>query len=156
MSAPLRKTNGFTLLELLCALGLLSLVFGIALPRISAALPGLYLDQATRSLASEVQLARVKAISRNTRARVILQLDRGSYQPEVESEGIFTPEGTARQLAGGVTFDAGSSSRVSGGRITITFQPRGNTADNSTIALTSASGGQRRVIVSSAGRVRIE
>jgi type IV fimbrial biogenesis protein FimT len=153
--APIRR-DGFTLLELLCALGVLSVLLAIALPRVSAALPGLLLDQAARRLVSDLELARVKAINRNTRVRTICELAAAQYRVEIESEGRFEPEGGARTFPSGVAFDAASSTRVSGGRVSVTWLPRGHTFDNATIALTATGGAVRRVIVSTAGRVRVE
>ena len=77
--APIRR-DGFTLLELLCALGMLSVLLAIALPRVSAALPGLLLDQAARRLVSDLELARVKAVNRNTRVRTICDLAAASIE----------------------------------------------------------------------------
>ena len=153
--APIHR-HGFTLLELLCTLGVLSLLVAIALPRISAALPGLLVDQAARRLVSDLELARVKAVNRNTRVRTICELAAAQYRIEIESEGRFDPEGGARTFPSGVAFDAASSTRVSGGRISVTWLPRGHTFDNATIALTATGGAARRVIVSAAGRVRVE
>lgn len=153
--APIRR-DGFTLLELLCALGVLSVLLAIALPRVSAALPGLLLDQAARRLVSDLELARVKAVNRNTRVRTICDLAAAQYRVEIESEGRFDPEGGARTFPSGVAFDAASSTRVSGGHVSVTWLPRGHTFDNATIALTATGGAVRRVIVSAAGRVRVE
>lgn len=150
-----KRTGGFTLIELLCALGVLAIVAATALPSWSAALPRLALDRAARQLVSEVELARVKAISRNTRVRALFDLGRAEYETQIDSEGRFIGEGT-RHLPSGVAFDAGASTRVSGGRISITFQPRGNTVDNATIALAANPGTHRKVIVSAGGRVRVE
>ncbi len=151
-----KQAAGFTLLELLCALGILSLLATVALPRLSATLPALALDQAARQIASELELARIEAINRNARARTIFDLAAARYSVELESEGRFEAQGAVRSLPSGVSFDSAASSRVSAGRISVTFVPRGNTADNATIAVTTASGGSRRVVVSAAGRVRVE
>ncbi len=150
------RSPGFTLLELLCALGVLSLLAATALPRISATLPALALDRAARQISAELELARVEAITRNTRARTIFNLAASTYSVELESEGRFESEGAVRSLPSGVSIDPAASSRVSAGKISITFVPRGNTADNATIAVTTVAGGSRRVVVSAAGRVRIE
>ena len=150
------NVGAFTLLELVVVLGLLSLLFTIGLPRVSASLPGIFLDQAARALAAEAQLARVKAISRNVRVRLIVQLDRNAYRIEADSSEGFQPEGELQSLPGGVGIDAAHSSRISGNRISITFQPRGNTADNATIVRAVPGGAARRVIVNSAGRVRVQ
>ncbi|MGH7858971.1 MAG: GspH/FimT family pseudopilin [Candidatus Binatia bacterium] len=151
-----RPSRGFTLLELLVALALVGVLVAIAVPRVSAIIPGALLDQAARSLATDLRFARVKAIAENRRRRLVVELDRGAYRVEADAEGTFVSEGAPRTLPGGVTFDASASSRVSNGQISITFQPRGNTADNSTIALAVAGRTGRRVIVSTAGRVRID
>ncbi|MET0151521.1 MAG: GspH/FimT family pseudopilin [Candidatus Binatia bacterium] len=150
------RSTGFTLLELLCAIGVLSLLAATSLPRISAILPALALDRAARQIAAELALARVEAITRNTRSRTIFDLAAARYSVELESEGRFNGESAVRTLPAGVSFNSVASTRVSAGRISITFVPRGNTADNATIAVATASGGSRRVVVSAAGRVRVE
>ena len=148
---------GFSLLELLCALGVLSLLLGAALPTLSTTLPALALDHAGRALVAELELARVRAIHRNTRVRAVVELALARYRIESESEGRFESDGADRTLPAGVTFDAGASTRVAGGRVVITFLPRGHTADNATIALgNGVATTPRRVVVSSAGRVRIQ
>lgn len=149
------RSDGFSLLELLCALGVMGLVLAAGLPRLSALLPRLAADQAVRRLAGDLELARVKAIHRNTRVRTIVDVTAGEYLVEVESEGRFAAEGPARRLPPGVAFDAAESTRVSEGKISITYVPHGNTADNATI-VARAGDERRRVIVSSAGRVRTE
>jgi prepilin-type N-terminal cleavage/methylation domain-containing protein len=153
---PRTDRRGFTVLELLCSLGIVSVLFAIALPRVSAVLPGLLLDQAARQLVSEVELVRVKAINRNNRVRILFDLDRAQYRIENEVEGRFEPEGEPRRLPPGIAFDASACTRVADGRVTITLLPRGHTFDNATIALAAAEGNRRRVIVGSAGRVRLE
>ncbi len=151
-----RGHQGFSLLELLSALGMMSVLFAIALPRVSAVLPGLLLDQAARQVVSDLELVRLKAINRNNRVRAIFDLDRAEYRIENDAEGTFQAEGPPRRLPAGVAFDASASTRVSGGRVTITVLPRGNTFDNATIALQANEGSRRRVIVGTAGRVRIQ
>lgn len=147
--------RGFTVLELLCALGVLAVLLSIALPRVSAILPALLLDQAASRLAADLALSRVKAINRNTRVRTIVELAPAAYRVEVESEGRFESEGDTRPFPPRIDVDRSASTRISGGAISITFQPRGNTSDNATIALTTG-GGSKRVVVGTNGRVRIQ
>ena len=137
-------------------LGVIALLLAIAVPQVSALLPGLMLDQAARRLVSDIELVRVKAINRNNRVRAIVDLDDDQYRIESESEGRFEPDGGPRLLPPGIEFDPASSTRVIGGRVTITILPRGHTFDSATIALRAGDGSRRRVIVGSAGRVRLE
>lgn len=137
-------------------LGVLAVLLAAALPQVSAVWPRVLADQAARQLAADLELARVRAIHRNSRVRAALELASAQYRIEVESEGRFDPEGAPRRLPAGIGFDAAGSTRVVGGRISITFLPRGHTADNATIAVAAPNGQRRRVIVSAAGRVRTE
>jgi hypothetical protein len=73
----------------------------------------------------------------------------------VDSEGSFAPEGGSRRLPAGVSVDPVESTRIAGGRISITYVPRGNTADNATVVF-RAGPDRRRVVVSAAGRVRTQ
>lgn len=150
-----RRYRGFTLLELLGALAVVSILLATAVPRINAALAGLVLDQAARRLAADLQLARMKAVARNARVRVVVESEPPSYRVEAESESTFAAEGERRALPAGVALDLAASTRASSGRVTVTFQPRGNTADNCTIALRAAAGARRDVVVSPIGRVRL-
>lgn len=152
----MRRATGFTLLELLVALGILATLLAVAVPRVEAELPARRLDHAARTLAAETRLARVKAVSRGLRVRVVSDLAGGAWLVEADEGGGFVAEGGERALPAGVSFDAGRSSRIRDGKVSITFQPRGHTADNATIVLTAGSDLERRVIVSTGGRVRIE
>src|SRR5262249_10321574 len=72
LAAMLRfRRDGFSLLELLAALGVMSLLAAVALPRVSGVLPALLLDQAARQLVSDLELTRLKAIHRNHRVRAL-------------------------------------------------------------------------------------
>lgn len=147
--------RGFSLLELLCVLGVLSVLCGAAFPRLAAVMPRIALDRAARQIADDLELARVKAIHRNARVRTVIDPAAGGYVVSVESEGRFVEEGGTRLLPSGSAVDAAESTRVSGGRISITYVPRGHTADNATIVLRSGEE-RRRVVVSASGRVRTE
>lgn len=155
--ADMRRTasTGFTLLELLVALAIASLLLGIAAPRLYALVPAFELDRATRILAIDLERARWLAITRNARSRLVIDLVAGSYVAEVEGGSSYVPV-FARDLGAGVGFDAAASTRVVDGRIVFVFQPRGNTATLATVALQASGDLGRRVIVNAAGRARID
>lgn len=146
--------SAFTVLELLVALAVAGLVLAIAAPRLHALVPAYELDRAARLLAIDVERTRWLAVARNSRARLVVDLAAESWTAEVEATSGWTPV-FDRDLRSGVGFDAAASTRVSGGRITLVFEPRGNTATSATVALTAGDALRRRVILNAAGRARI-
>jgi len=61
-----QKVNGFTLIEVLVAIGVAAILMGIAVPQFYAVLPGIRLSSAARQVATDLQLARMRAISQRT------------------------------------------------------------------------------------------
>jgi general secretion pathway protein H len=57
------EVKGFTLIELLAAIGVAGILMGIAIPRFYALLPGIRVASAARQVATDLQLARMRAIS---------------------------------------------------------------------------------------------
>jgi type IV fimbrial biogenesis protein FimT len=149
------RPGGFTVLELVSTLAILAVLMALAVPALSATVPAALADAAARSLAADAELARVKAIARNTAVRVVVDLARSSWRVESrEEDGTFAREKEQR-LPPGVAIDRSASSRVVSGAVSVSFQPRGTTADNATITLVAA-GTTKKVIIAPNGRVRTE
>ena len=147
------RRAGFTLLELLVALVIVSLVLAIGAPRLSALGPSLSLERSSRFLAIDLERTRWLAVARNSRARIEIDLAAGRYTSAVEGDSGYVLV-FARDLPSGIGFDETASTRVVDGRISVVFQPRGNTFSNATIALATSGDRVRRVVVNQAGRVR--
>lgn len=146
--------HAFTILELLVALAIAGLVLAIAAPRLHALVPAYEIDRAARLLALDLERTRWLAIARNSRSRLVVDLAAESWAAEVEGPSGYSPV-FDRDLRSGVGFDPGASTRIAAGRITLVFEPRGNTATSATIALTAGEALRRRVILNAAGRARI-
>ena len=66
-----RKKNGFTLVELLIGLVILSILVAVAAPSFSTAMAQQRLRQASSELRSTVAIARSEAVKRNAQVRLL-------------------------------------------------------------------------------------
>ncbi len=129
--------TGFTLIELLATIGVAGILMGIAVPRFYAVLPGIRLASAARQVATDLQLARMQAIS--TRAPLTVAF--------VPPTGVYTFGPNSRdlnQLYPGTTITA-----VVGGDPTFTTVGAANVT---TITVTN-NGVNRTVTVNAAGKI---
>lgn len=74
-----RRKRGFTLLELLVVLFIVSLLFALIPPLFSGAVPGAKLKAAVRDLAVTLRLARNQSITRDAETQVYLNLEKPAY-----------------------------------------------------------------------------
>lgn len=74
------KQEGFTLLEMLIAMGIMGLLAAIAMPTYAAWRESARYRDAARSIASALREARTAAISRNCECRVEFDIDGGRYR----------------------------------------------------------------------------
>ena len=153
--------RGLTLLELLLVLGILGVFLGLALPLLSP--NRLALDQAARSLATQVTRARLEAIRRN--AFVGLQEfteGAGGYLLFVDQNANLRYD--PGEEFGATRFGQGNWARVrldpeksALGNMPLLFDPRGIPAKPITATLVLTSGGAtRKVVISQQGRARLE
>jgi prepilin-type N-terminal cleavage/methylation domain-containing protein len=137
--------QAFTLPELLLVLALGSILLGIAVPRLSAALDHIEVAAAASHLAAAHQRARLMAVTQS----LVTVLSVDSLTLTIRQRGLTTP----------LWSEAGPvAHRVSlaGPRRQFTFSPEGFSMglSNATIRLTRGNA-TRTVIVSRLGRVRV-
>lgn len=145
-----RGAFGFTVLELIVAIAVATIVMGIAIPSLLAWLPTLRLSSAARQVATELQLARMKAISQNAKFRVTFVGSipgATSYQLEKDSGGTFITDSGPFTLPQGITVSALSAQSE--------FQPRGTANTASTITLRNGNSETKNVQVAVVGRVSV-
>jgi prepilin-type N-terminal cleavage/methylation domain-containing protein len=140
--------RGVTLPELLIVLSIVSLVLGIAGPRMSGPLDSLAVEHAAGDIAGAHARARVTAVveSRVTLLRVA---------PDSLVLDVMGPAGPERRWAmpGPGRFDV----TMAGSARTLTFSPVGLSMGFSNASWTLTKGSAtRRVVVSRLGRLRIE
>jgi type IV fimbrial biogenesis protein FimT len=102
MRKQLRKKSGFTLIELIIAIGMISILTAIAIPNVMSWLPNYRLKAAARDLYSNMQKAKMEAVKSNK--DVLIGFVVGTYDPAgvIGSYQVFVDDSPANGA-----FDAG-------------------------------------------------
>lgn len=152
MRWPRDRRRGFTLLELLVALGLVAVLTGTAVLGYRRMVAGWRLNAAARQVVMDLKLARARAILDSTTHRVHFRVPGSSYQHERQQpSGEYVAVGPPTALPSDIAV-IGCSGAGSG----ISFRPRGHAAAFGTITLRNDGGDQRAVIVDIVGRTRVQ
>ena len=131
--------HGFSLIELVVAMAILSIMAAIALPSWNKLLPSYQLDSAVRQFQSELHLIKMRAVAENVSFQLVYSSGGDAYTIQQESTIVaMKPMPT-----GVVVTNAGA----------ISFSSRG-TAGANRIKLRSSDGICKQVVVSPTGRIR--
>ncbi len=148
------KQSGFTLLEMMIVIGLLSVFAGIAIPNFLSYLPKHRLNGAARQVRGDLMWARMQAVSQNNEFKVFFLNDH-EYQilDDDDNDGnIDDGEWTQTKDIQNEYFDV-TFSNVTDDPI---FRPRG-TASGATITLSNpVVSADVNVAIAMTGRVKIE
>jgi prepilin-type N-terminal cleavage/methylation domain-containing protein len=134
------RQSGFTLVELLVAVAVSLVLLAVGAPSFLAWLPTMRLSSAARQVATDLQAARMKAISQNASFTVTFNTGAGTYSYGADSRDI--PE----QYPGISIASVSPSNPV--------FTPRGTANGSVTITLNNGAT-QKLVCVKTVGRVNI-
>lgn len=137
-----QDASGFTVLELLVSLSIAGVLTAIAVPGFLSWLPTLRLSSAARQLTTDLQVARMRAITQNSSNTVSFNATDGTYSFSlgVESRNL-------NDLYPGTSIISVSPSNP-------VFYPRGTA--NAGITITLSNGGAQKVVcVKTVGRVNI-
>lgn len=164
VAAQRKESNlcGVTVVELVVALSLSSLLIVFAFLQLRPLMAQVRLDSGARQVVADLQVARMRAIAQNRRFRVIFHPDTHTYTMDKE-EGSSWNRLSLHGHDAAASVDASVAlppsvviTAVNSGGDVI-FVPRGHVDGGITITLGSLSGaGTRRIVVNLAGRVRIE
>ena len=128
---------GFTITELLLVMAIAGTVVATAVPNLMSWLTGLRLSSAARQIATDLQMARMKAIAQNTNYTVAFSGNTYTYGTESRNLSTLYP---------GVTVTSVTSNPL--------FLPRGTANAAVTVTISNGSA-QQRVCVKTVGRVNI-
>ena len=169
-----KGNSGFTMVELIVVVVILTLVVGIGVPTYHLTIkPRAHLKGATRQLYSDIQLARLRAVSRNVRCGVVftagpsytLFVDEDSDSqydytddgdPTNDEEVIKTFNLGTEYL--GVQYDTahGGGDGIDFANSSFSFSPRGLPNPDGDIYLKNSKGEGRRLILNLMGGLSVE
>ena len=143
------RREGFTLVEIVVTLAIISILAGIAIPNWSTLLPTYALNGAARQVQSELHKLKSRAVTENTNFRLVFSTT--SYSMERYSGSSYTATGETRPLPAGITL-AGTSDTTLG------FTSRGASIDSTdkTVKLCNIKSVAKNVVLSDIGRIRID
>lgn len=155
------KNSGFTLVELMVVIAVIGIMAGIAIPNFFSFLPKSRLRSAARDIVSCLQEMKLRAIKENATTVIVFDLANDRYTAFVDngpgaaagnsaldaSESIIKQETLASDL------DMYNTSFVAN---TGGFTARGLPRNAGTVFIRYSNTDYRRVIVNTAGNIRIE
>jgi Tfp pilus assembly protein FimT len=148
----LRSASGLSVLELLTALVIASILGGTALLGYGRMMADWRLNAAVRQVVMDLKVTRSRAIAENTGQRIRFDFPSTRYQRQKrEVSSSYVDVGKPISLPDGIeTIDCTARGNA------VTFQPRGHASTVGTITVRSPEGTERRIIVDMAGRMRVE
>jgi prepilin-type N-terminal cleavage/methylation domain-containing protein len=103
------RPNGFSLLEIVLVVGLIGVISAIAVPMFGNAIAGFRLSGDARSVSNAAAVAKMRAASDFSRARIFIDLTAGTHHIERwnKTTSAWNVEGGITMLSSGVSFSYG-------------------------------------------------
>jgi type IV fimbrial biogenesis protein FimT len=147
-----RHQSGFTIVELMVAIGIVGILATVAIPSVIGQMPKYRLNGATQQIFGDLMAARMKAVSHNTRVKIFFT-GGNTYKicDDANNDGTVDEcEGDARII----------NIQTNYKDITLTsnnnpiFSPRGTASNLPTISMTN-SAGTKNITIAITGRIQV-
>ncbi len=146
-------SRGFTLPEVLIVLLMLALLSGLAAPTFTQTIKNYRIKAVSRQLVSDLQSAKMKAISANTNYQVVFDVANVRYMVQ-KSDG--SDSGPWRNLGNdGVTLTNNFTGNVVFTPIGEAVYTATNPLDNATVTVSTSAATPKTVSVASSGRISV-
>lgn len=122
-----KKNNGFTLLELIIVIFLMTLILGLSLPFFARSLPSNRFNTTVRDIVATIRHARILSQSNNTEQAIFIDLDSKYYGIEGQGSKAISSDVNIKVIDP-------FSGEIYSGKYWITFRPLGS-IDGGTIVL---------------------
>ncbi len=165
----IEKQKGFTLMEILIVIALISIISVFGIPGILSWMPDYRLRGAAGDLVSNFQKAKLTAVKQREVCAIefkdggyVVYIDEDGDQSHDAGEELFPPVNFAQDFAGQVSLDSAGFDANGGGNPWVAFRPNSLPLDingglgSGTVTLSNTKGKERDITLSPAGNIRME
>ena len=147
--AGIGSIHAFSTIELVVTLLIVTLLATFSASHLSRWLSVVKVNSAAHSLASDLQLGRMRAISENTRYRITFDTSGNAYQIHKDIAGEWQDVKPITPLPAGIDLEEATTNPIF-------FQTLGTVAAGSAITLRNMQNQRRRITISRSGRVNVK
>ena len=146
------ETRGFSILELIIAMGILAIVLAIAYPSYNRMVANGNLRTAARDIQSDIASLKGRAVAENSQFTVFFDTGANSYTITRISDGAVISTKSPASFGQGIQITAAPF----GGGTTIALLTRGTIQDAGNIQLINSRGSTARIVCNISGRTYVQ
>ena len=151
---PRKRESGFTLIEVMIVIAVLTIMASIAVPNFMSLLPGMRLNGAARQVMGDLMAARMNAVKENNEFKVFY-LNNYQYRILDDDDNDGNVDGGEWTVIKDIRDNYTDNVRFYHSTNNVIFYPRGNASPATLYLETSDSSKKSAVVVNFPGRTKI-